>query len=461
MNQKKIMPFHLFKENSQSYLLNIEKMQVSTVNEITAAALETMSAEPEKPLPFGLEEDLEKLGLIVKDNGLTKPVLKKEFSPIVSMALFVTQSCNLRCIYCYEENSGGSMEEKTAYQAVDWLLEQAGNVKKIYVYFFGGEPFLNFPLMKKVAAYAREKAGALDKAVCFGVTTNATLLDEETILFIRKYDVHVLVSMDGPKEIHDKQRPFAGGRGSYDVILPRVKKLLAAKPETRVHAVLVDDSQTGLIKNSLLDIGFSEVTLLPASPTRFEAGEGAGKAKQSRNLDGLLRELELEAELWLKLVRNRDSESLKDLRSKAHLFLALLALLHNKKKRYACGAGVKYIAVSCTGDIYLCHRFIGQEGYKLGNVFSNDLEREIYQESPLVRVPACVACFARYYCAGWCKHDNTTSCGSVWTPSEEICLLKRRELELAAALIGQFDEPDCAFLKEYKIFPPKPCPLDF
>ena len=108
----------------------------------------------------------------------------------------------------------------------------------------------------------------------------------------------------------------------------------------------------------------------------------------------------------------------------------------------------------------MCHRFVGQDEYKLGNVFNNDINREVCLESPLTRVPACASCFARYYCAGWCKHDNSTSCGSIWTPSEEICLLKQRELELAAALICQFDEQDRTFLSEYEIFPPKPCPLD-
>lgn len=446
---KAIMPYHIFKYGGVNCVLDIEKMQAKAVDDLTVETLKKIPSMPERPLPSDLEENSKKE--------------KQELPSINSMALFVTQTCNLRCIYCYEEKTMSYMEEKTAFRAVDWLLEHSGSIKKIYISFFGGEPFLNFPLIKNVAAYAREKAGALDKSVAFITTTNATLLDDEMILFLREYDVHVTVSMDGPREIHDQQRPFADDRGSYDVILPRVKKLLAVKPETRVHAVLTDNSKTEFIKNALQDIGFAEVTLLPASASEFEGGmEGvAGKTKQTRNLDGLLLEMEQEAELWLNLVKNKDSKSLKDLRTKAQLSLPLIALLHNKKKRYACGAGITYIAVSDIGDIYLCHRFVGQDGYKLGNVFNNDLSREAYLDSPLTRVPACASCFARYYCAGWCKHDNSTSCGSIWTPSEEICLLKQRELELAAALICQFDEQDCIFLSEYEIFPPKPCPLDF
>ncbi|HOE55984.1 MAG TPA: radical SAM protein [Bacillota bacterium] len=441
-----IIPLYVFQYGGIHYAIDIEKMQANVVDDLTAEYPGRVSPELERPLPSDPEENLKKK--------------KQERTSIITMALFVTRACNLQCSYCYEKKINNSMEEKTAFQAVDWLLRQSGDMKKIYISFFGGEPFLNFPLIKKVAAYAREAAGNLDKTVGFSVTTNATLLNDETISFLREYDVNVLVSMDGPREIHDKQRPFADGHGSYDTIMPRVKKLLEVKPDTCAHAVLVDDSKSELVKSSLKNIGFREVTLLPASPSLFEEEKKTGKVKHARKLDGLLRELERETELWLKLVKNRDKESLKDLRSRAQLSQALLSLLHNKKLRYACGAGIKFIAVSCEGDIYLCHRFVGLENYKLGNIFKTGL-KENYRESPLTRVPSCAACFARYYCAGGCKHDNAGSCGSAWTSSEEICRLRRRELELAAVLVSQFNDQDRAFLNEYEIFPPKPCPLDF
>jgi uncharacterized protein len=431
-------PFHMFDYDGVQYAIDIENMQAGIYDSQTYKAQN--GPEP----------------------GRVKPPAAPRGTSIVNMALFVTEACNLRCVYCYENKNGSFMTEETAFQAVDWLFKQSGDMKKINISFFGGEPFLNFPLIKKTAAYARDKAGRLDKAVGFGVTTNATVLDDDVIEFIRAYDVNVQVSMDGPRELQDKQRPFADGRGSYDVILPRVKKLLAVKPDTRVHAVLVDDSKTELIKSSLSDIGFPEVTLLPASPSLFEEKpqDGAAQAKQLRKLDGLLMDLEREAQLWLKLIDDRDVASLKQLLSKSLLSQAILALLHNKKLRYACGAGIKFIAVSCAGDIYLCHRFVGQPDFKLGSIFEPNLKNR-YQESPLTRVPGCAACFARYYCAGGCKHDNAGSCGSAWTPSEDICRLRRRELELAAVLNARCDSQDRAFLHENDIFPPKPCPLDF
>ena len=207
------------------------------------------------------------------------------------------------------------------------------------------------------------------------------------------------------------------------------------------------------------EIGFSEVTILPASASLFD--DESTKIKLARRLNGVLNEMELEAEAWLCHTKNRDSESLKNLMSSAQLSQSLLSFLHNKKKQHACAAGLKFVGVSCSGDIYLCHRFVGMDDYKLGNVFIKDLDRKKYQESPVTQVEECTNCFARYYCAGGCKHDNASSCGSAFKPSADICRLKRREVELAAAIVCMFDDKDRAFLNEYKVFPPKPCPLDF
>lgn len=452
-NGNEIRPFQLFVREGKRYLLDIENMKAAAIDEAAAQALSKLNGASTDFVPQETQAALAEFGLL-------RPQKKKSAGnntrePINSIALFVTQACNLRCVYCYENKTGARMGEATALQAIDWLIGQSGNVKNLYVSFFGGEPFLNLPLMKKTAAYARKKAAAVGKRVTFLTTTNATLLDEEAISFVVDYDVDVIVSMDGPREIHDAQRPFPGNRGSFDVVYPRAKSLVEKKPDARVHAVVVDHSQTERIKSSLYDLGFRDITLLPASDSLFE------EKKSARKLDGLVLALEREAEEWAALISARATKELKALRSRAQLAIPLLALLHNKKQRHACGAGVNYVAVSCAGDLFLCHRFVGMEEFKLGTVFTGTLDRKGYDQSPLARSPLCVNCFARYYCAGWCKHDNVGATGSVWEPSPEICALKRRELELAVGLIGMLDEEEKAFLIENGIFPRKPCPLDF
>lgn len=452
-NENKIVPFQLFAHEGKSYVLDIEKMRAEAVEEAAAQALRLLHDASIDSVPHETQATLEGLGLLRQIKP--KPDRNTTIESINSIALFVTQACNLRCVYCYEDKTGARMEEATALQAIDWLIEQSGNVKNLYISFFGGEPFLNLPLMKKTAAYAREKAAVIGKRVIFLTTTNATLLDEEAISFVVDYDVDVIVSMDGPREIHDAQRPFPDGSGSFDVVFPRAKSLVEKKPDTRVHAVVVDHDHTERIKSSLNDLGFRDITLLPASASLFE------EKKSPRNLDGLIVALEREADEWAELITARDADALKALRSRAQLAIPLLALLNNKKQRYACGAGVNYVAVSCAGDLFLCHRFVGLSDYKLGTVFTGTLDRKGFEETSLTRSPLCSGCFARHYCAGWCKHDNVGATGSAWEPSPEICALKRCELELAVRLIGMLGEEEKAFLIENGIFPRKPCPLDF
>jgi uncharacterized protein len=349
------------------------------------------------------------------------------------------------------------MSEATAFQAVDWLLARSGPMKQVQIGFFGGEPLLRFPLMKAVVAYARRQAAVAGKRVDFHVTTNGTLLDEEKVSFIKDEKLSVMVSFDGPREIQDAQRPFADGRGSYDAILPGVRRLLAAVPKVQGHAVLARDSDPEVVKDELRRIGFAGTTFIPASASLFSAGPGAGR----RDTEAVMRLLEREAEDWVLRLKTRDATALQDLKSKSQLLRALTCLLHNFKRRYACGAGVWMVGISCSGDVYLCHRFVGKPDFRLGSVFHAELDRAQYGRSPADFVAACAGCFARYYCAGGCKHDNAGCGGSAFSPAEDICRLKRRELELAAVLSSRFSLEDRAFLAEHGVVPVKPCPLDF
>lgn len=464
MNKKmNIKPFHLFKHQGYRCVINIEEMCAQSVDETTTEVLDKLNAESDAALQSGMAKHLTTLGLIANGGGQAKNDVKEKPVPIVNMALFLTQSCNLNCIYCYGEGgeygSGGNLEEKTAYQAVDWLIEQSGKKKKIHVGFFGGEPFLRFPMMKSVTEYAQRRVQEVNKAVDFHVTTNATLLDDEKIAFIKEHGISVMVSFDGPREIQDAQRPFANGKGSYDVIVPKIKKLLEKCPKTPAHAVITAHTDPQLVKNALREIGFTEVSIQPASASLFD--EKSGQTKPDRDLDSVLKLMEQEAETWIEHTKNRDSQFLKKLMSNSQLYPGLLSFLYNAKKRYPCGAGLELVGVSCAGDVYLCHRFVGMDDYRLGNVFHHDLDREKYHKSPVTCVEVCGKCFARYYCAGGCKHDNAGSCGSVFKPSKDMCRLRRREAELAAYIVCLLTDEDRAFLAEHKIVPPKPCPLDF
>ncbi len=463
VNKTNIKPFHLFEHHGCRCVINIEEMRALSVDDNTAVVLKKLHANSKADLQVDMTEHIRKLGLMTNGSGQSKKAVDKEPVPIVNMALFLTQSCNLNCIYCYGEGgaygSGGSLEEKTAYQAVDWLIEQSGKMKKIHVGFFGGEPFLKFPMMQAVTAYAQKRVREENKTVTFHATTNATLLDEEKIAFIKEQGLSVMVSFDGPREIQDAQRPFANGKGSYDVTVPKIKKLLEKCPKTPAHAVLTGQTDPQLVKDAIREIGFMEVSISPASSSLF--AEKSGKNTPARDLDGMFKLMEHEAETWIEKTQNRDGQFLEKLVSNSQLYQGLLSFVHNAKRQYPCGAGLGMVGVSCAGDVYLCHRFVGMEAYKLGNVFENGLDREKYHQSPVILVEECRKCSARYYCAGGCKHDNAGSCGSVFEPSEDMCRLRRREVELAAYVVCLLTDEDRAFLAEHKIVPPKPCLLDF
>ncbi len=466
MDKKDIMPFQLFHHHGNHYVINIDRMQASPINKITAETLNMIIKEPESLLPIDLEETLNLLGLISRDSGKKETIITKEPVPIVYMYLFLTQSCNLRCIYCYgnggEYGTGGSMEEETAFQAVDWFIEKAEKMKKVHLGFFGGEPLLNFPLMKAVVEYAQKRTKEMGKEVAFFLTSNATLLDDEIIAFFKENQISVQISFDGPKEVQDAQRPYASGQGTYSATVPKIKKLLTAVPRTSGHAVLVGNTDPLLIKDALQEIGFTKVSISPASISLFN--EDSAKETSTRDTQTVLQALEQEAETWLHLIQSKDSAGLKSLKASSGLYglyRGMVSLLHNSKRPHFCGAGRGLIGVSVSGDVYLCHRFVGMEEYRLGSIFEHDLKREEYLKNPITCNQLCANCFARNYCAGGCKHDNLSSCGFITTPSEDMCRLRCRELELAATIICNLTPEDKAFLVEEQIIAPKPCPLDF
>jgi uncharacterized protein len=286
------------------------------------------------------------------------------------------------------------------------------------------------------------------------------LLDDEIIAFLKEHGIRTVVSFEGPKPVQDAQRPFADGGGSYDLILPRIKRMLTALPHTGCLAMaLGDDTDLLQADKTLREIGFRQVAIALASPSLFESHRPA--RHPWRRIDGALEVMENELDQWLLHIKNRNVECLKELTEGGSLSEALEALLHGLRYMHHCAAGRYLVGVSCSGDVFVCHRFVGQNAYKLGTIFDKELQRQPYLASPALCVDACMNCFARYHCAGSCKHDNLGMTGSIFTPAEDMCRIHRRRLELAAVLSCQLDKSDRAFLMDHNIIRPKPCPLDF
>lgn len=459
MHVQEILPFHLFHYEGESYVINIEKMQAKTVDNQTAEALKGIASSPDMMLSPDLKEKLLSLELLMNDSLRRNSVIAYQQVPVTSMSLLVTQACNLRCVYCYEDKTNAIMDEVTAFQSVDWLIKHSGDMKCITISFFGGEPLLNFPLIKTVVEYAQERATEVGKKVWYSITTNGTLLNDEIICFLKDHNFSVQISFDGLKELQDAQRPYATGRGSYNSVVPKIKELLKVLPQTSAHAVIMGSTSPEAVKLSLQELGFNKVSAVMNSQSLFTTEQK--DANPVRDTSSMFLSLNEEANAWYRLIRNRDYSELKMLTDRSGLYFVLQCLLHNTIRKYFCGAGRSFTAVTPSGDVYLCHRFVGMEEYILGNICNQELDNDIYHKNTVDINETCKNCFARYYCGGGCMHDNASSAGSIFTPEDKMCLVKRRELELGSAIVSRLTSEDLAFLIKEKIFSPKPCPFDF
>jgi uncharacterized protein len=458
----KLKPYHTFKRSNGTCLINTERMEVIDIDDNTTVLLESVSNSSCYVVNPEDISVLEKLELIDKEEWKSSRIKTPKAMPISSIVLFITQECNLRCIYCYGDGggygSGGYMTKSTAFRSVDWLIEQSEGKKKLAISFFGGEPLLNFTLMKEVVQYALKRGNKSGKEIEFRLTTNATLLDDEKITFLKEHKIIPLVSFDGPKKLQDSQRPFKHGKGSYDSVVPIIKKLLKVLPESECRATIVGNMDPLVIDDFLHEIGFNATSLLVASRSLFD--EEHNRCFSKGAFAKMLSRAETEALNLYDAIKARDTDKLKILKRSGLLIGSLEAFVNHQKKLFPCGAGRASVAISCSGDVYLCHRFVGSQDHKLGDIFSSDLKRDIYQNSSLTFQNKCANCFAKYICAGGCYHDNLGETGSILDPNENMCTLIRYSVELAAVTCSRLNEDDKTYLVDKEIIAGKTCPFD-
>ena len=346
--------------------------------------------------------------------------------PLQTLVLNLTNQCNLSCQYCYEfgedkvatpEGKPKFMDFETAKSSVDFLLEQSAGRRSVHITFFGGETLMNFPLLKQVVGYAKEQATAQSRSIDFSLTTNATLLTPAIIEFLSENRIGVTVSMDGPKEMHDKLRVFANGRGSYDIIEPRVRDLIRnhrTRPITARVTLTAGVTDVVRIFRHLKDeLGFHEVGFAPVttSPDRLYA-------INDRGMDGVLGQFKILADEYLEFA----------LRGEMHGFSNVsdtLGELHQGiSKSHPCGAGLGLVGVGPSGDIAPCHRFVDSDQHALGHV-STGIDREkqagFLNRGHINAKYDCHNCWARPVCAGGCHHEAFVRYGDTGHPNLHYC----------------------------------------
>jgi uncharacterized protein len=347
-------------------------------------------------------------GLLDRLGVLSPPLiddLPAESPPLHALSLAVAQKCNLACVYCYagQGDFGGpakNMTWATARKAVDRLIDSAAPGARLNLAFLGGEPLVNRPVLRAATDYAAKRGRERGVRIGFSITTNGTLLTEEDADFFERYAFAVTVSLDGVREVHDRQRPFKHGGGTFDRIMERVGPLLVRQRNMQVSVRATVTPGQGKLRESLDDLltrGFHSVGFAPVLRSPDGAGEFGGD-----ELAGLL---EAMIDCGLECERRL-------LRGERYAFSNLMNALHEihrgTHRPYPCGAGAGYLGVSADGELAACHRFVGDEEGRMGNVAEGIdreaqnrwlAERHVHSQSP------CGGCWARYLCSGGCHHE--------------------------------------------------------
>jgi uncharacterized protein len=372
--------------------------------------------------------------------------------PLQTLVLNLTNQCNLSCQYCYEfgedkvatpDGKPKFMDFETAKASVDFLLDESAGRRAVHITFFGGETLMNFPLLKMVVGYASERASGQGRLVDFSLTTNATLLTPAIIEFLSENRIGVTVSMDGPAELHDKLRVFANGRGSYDIIEPRVRALIQnhrTRPITaRVTLTSGVSDVVRIFRHLKNDLGFHEIGFAPVttSPDRLYA-------INERGMDGVLAQFQLLADEYLEYA----------LRGEMHGFSnvsdTLSELYQGVNKSHPCGAALGLVGVGPSGDIAPCHRFVDSDTHTLGHIsggIDREKQKDFLRRGHINSKYDCHTCWARPLCAGGCHHEAYVRYGDTGHPNLHYCDWIRSWTDTCLRIYGAISVHNPEFLR--------------
>ena len=358
--------------------------------------------------------------------------LKEKTSGVIkALCMHIAHTCNLNCEYCFASQGKyhgerAVMSFEVGKQALDFLIANSGKRRNLEVDFFGGEPLMNFDVVKQLVAYARSIEKQHNKNFRFTLTTNGMLIDDDVIEFANKECSNVVLSLDGRKEIHDRFRVDYAGNGSWERIVPKFQKLVEARGGkgyymrgtfTHANPDFLKDIQV------MLDLGFNELSMepvvcAPGDPSELTEEDKAIVLDQYEKLAGLMREHDKQGKPF----------------TFYHYMIDLTGGPCIYKRISGCGSGTEYMAVTPWGDLYPCHQFVGEEKFKLGDIWNGVNNTEIQSEFAACNVyarPECKDCWAKLYCSGGCAANAYHSTGSITGVYKYGCDLFRKRMECA------------------------------
>lgn len=440
---------HKFEFDGAKIVLDVHSGAVHEVDELAWLLLDEYKAMdgPELIGKFGAHhgakevkaaiaeiEQLEQEGLLFSPDPYEGIYAAPAGGITKALCLHLAHACNLRCRYCFagQGRFGGDdelMPAEIGKAAIDFVIGKSGSRKNLNIDFFGGEPLMNFKVLKELVAYGRRRGSEEGKEIQFTVTTNTLLLNSEISSFLNQEGISAVLSLDGRREVQDKMRPLPCGGGSYEQVLERIKSFVDSRDGlnyiirgtfTRCNLDFCADVL------HMADLGYKYLSVEPVVAT----GE-ADYAISEEDLPVLFDQYE---QLARELLRRREEGRPVDF---FHFNIDLEGGPCLPKRLTGCGAGYEYLAVAPNGDLYPCHQFVGRPSFLLGNVRDGLVNGEIeaaFRKAHVYNMEECANCWAKFYCSGGCHANAELFNGSIYEPYRLGCALMKKRLECALYL---------------------------
>lgn len=446
---------HQYKNNGYNIVLDVNSGSVHVVDDIVYDVIACMvenhleHADKETVLDSLKKEFADKTEELdelvdeiyeLKENGMlfTEDIYEKSIDAfrnretvVKALCLHIAHDCNLKCRYCFAEEGEyhgrrALMSYEVGKKALDFLVANSGSRVNLEVDFFGGEPLMNWQVVKDLVAYGRSLEEPNHKRFRFTLTTNGVLLNDDIIDFANREMANIVLSVDGRKEIHDKMRPLAGGQGSYDLVIPKFKKVAESRNQTNYY---VRGTFTRFNKDfaadvcHLADLGFDQISVEPVVAPASE-----DYALVPEDIPEVLAEYD---KLAVEMIRRyKEGKGFNFF----HFMIDLKGGPCVYKRLSGCGSGTEYLAVTPWGDFYPCHQFVGQESFLMGNVddgITNTDIREQFKACNVYSKEKCKNCFAKFYCSGGCAANSYNFHGNINDAYDLGCELQRKRVECA------------------------------
>ena len=443
---------HKFKQGDNYFVLDVNTGAVHVVDELVYDILEDEKIRPkaEDMKALGNKYDKDELseaydeiqelaeeGVLYSEDQYEE-IAKSSMDDrdyIKALCLNIIHDCNLRCKYCFADEGEyhghkGMMSYETAKKAIDYVVKRSGPRKNIEIDLFGGEPTLMMETIKKIVKYAKDNEEKWGKSIRFTMTTNVTLLTDEMMEYLDKEMVNIILSLDGRKEVNDKVRVKPNGSGSYDDIVPKIKKMISKRSKGKTFYVrgTFTRNNTDFYEDvmAMINEGFRQISI---EPVVLEDGHPLAIRKEDlpeifANYDKLYEEMAR---------RKKEGDEF----TFYHFNIDLQGGPCVYKRISGCGSGFEYVAITPQGDVYPCHQFVGNEDFKLGSIYDDSFDTELsrkFKEANIYNKPKCRDCWAKFYCSGGCQANNFNFNGDMREPYEIGCIMQKKRIECAIAL---------------------------